>query len=184
MKRDEKAAQKAEAEEEERLAARDRSDRIDQLRKQRDAAAGRPIKEEPFAPVTHVNFFSDIEETDVKPLRSQLFGQQQVELAPWYTQADCKSGQDRARSEEDRERARLRDEKRKCIEDPLASIPAFAREKKISTKEPSRGSLAEKRHVREAEDAKRTDSLLKERAFFREETRASRYARVRRKRHH
>ena len=181
VRRDEEAAQKAEAEDEERLAARDRSHRIAQLRKQRDAAEGRPIKEEPPAPSAHVNFFSDLEAVDTKPSVPQLFRPQYVELAPWYTQVDCKSGHERERGAEEADAERVRDEKRKRMEDPLASIPAFARETRLSGTKPSRASLAEERRTREAKEAERA-ALLKKEAFFRSRTRARRDARVERKR--
>lgn len=166
VKRDEDIAYKAEKDKEEGLAARNRHDRIVQLRRQRDAAAGRQTPIDTPSENAHINFWSELEVTEPTSCHQPTGSSIKLELQPWYTQADRKNGLDQQKSEQERERARIRDEKRKCSEDPLEMIRAY-------TQRPLTSS------VREAKEVERTGPHAKERLFFREGTRAKRSARVR-----
>mgnify|MGYP006994534184 CR=1 FL=1 len=165
VKRDEEIAYEAKLDEEERIAARNRHDRIVQLRRHRDAAVGRQTPIDIPSENAHINFWSEIEAKQPnlchKPTESSI----KLELQPWYTQADRKNGLDQQKSEQERERARIKDEKRKRSEDPLEMIREY-------TQKPLTTSICE------AKDEP-TISHAKERLFFREGTRAKRNARVR-----
>ena len=199
--RDENLARAKQADDDAYLAARDRSDRIVQLRRQRDAkmssdegerrvadaALGRDTND--AAPMS-MNFFADLEEAAAKagaPKRESFFGPT-VELHPWYMDPHRISGREKRASDAQKELSRYvlspnpsrQDEARKQREDPLAHMPRSSRPIQYAPS-PS-ATLSEERQQREAREAERAAALLADRssAFFRRRARAERAARVHR----
>ena len=184
VRRDEEQALKEEAEKEKYIAARERSERIFQLRNKRDSFLG--IKREDGSIPSgqkHVNFWEDFEAKQAEPnFLSHTMRNQQVDLKPWYTQPKNLSGFDHKRDEHDLERAKRCDEKRKHDEDPLETVRKYVKMKPESSGEAeymkNNRSLQEERHRREAHEAERAAALKKQRSFFRTRARALREARV------
>ena len=165
VKKDEEVAYKADVDEKERVAARNRHDRIIQLRRQRDGATGRQDPINTLSDYEHIDRYFEAE-TLLKPSQYSSGSSIKLELQPWYTQADRKNGLDQKKSEHENERAKLRDEERKRREDPLELIREY-------TQRPSTPP------VRDAKQVEPTASHAKQRSFFRKGTRAKRDARVR-----
>lgn len=164
VKKDEEVAYKAGVDEKERVAARNRHDRLIQLRRQRDGTAGRQDPINTLSDYEHIDRYSEAE-TLLKSSQHASGSSIKLELQPWYMQADRKNGLDQKKSEHEIERAKLRDEERKRREDPLEVIRAY-------TQRPSTP-------VRDAKQVEPTASHAKQRSFFRKGTRAKRDARVR-----
>ena len=165
VKRDEEVAYKADADEKERTAARNRHDRIVQLRRQRDGASERQNPINTLSDYEHIDRSSEAV-TPLKLRHHSTGSSIKLELQPWYTQADRRNGFDQKKSVEELERAKFRDEERKRREDPLELIRAY-------TQRPLTPPL------RDAKQVEPADLHAKRRSFFRKGARAKRDARVR-----
>jgi len=199
--RDEALARAKQADDDAYLAARDRSDRITQLRRQRDAKTTCEDRERRTADAAlgrdtigttpqSINFFADLEQAETKAAapKHEPFFSQSVELHPWYMDLDRQSGHEKRASDAQKALSRYvlppnpsrQDEARKQREDPLAQMPQASRPRQLTS--PAPASLSEERQLREAREADRAAALLADRssAFFRRRARAERAARVRR----
>ncbi|KOS14733.1 hypothetical protein Malapachy_1162 [Malassezia pachydermatis] len=86
VREDEERARREEASEDRRLAARDRSERIAQLRRQRDAAKGVDAPSTEPLPTTSINFWAEMER-EAKPAQTSNTFKQAVDLDPWYARS-------------------------------------------------------------------------------------------------
>ena len=205
VRRDEEAAREAEHAEEQRMLAADREARIALLRRQRDAREGRdtpqdaardaPKVEPPeFTRDGHINYWADLEGQQAAAgssrARDERFERQmgaylggaQMEMRPWYTNADLRNGRERQKTDDQRLEEAYRDATRKSSHDPLKSMAALLEKRQASrakgrdaSPEPARRTYEGRPHD---SAAKRPSSPASAHRFFRAEARADRPARA------
>lgn len=206
VRRDEEAAREAEYADEQRMLAADREARIALLRRQRDARdgcsapakdAGRYASKAQPPECTqdgHINYWADLEGQQAVASSSRArderferqtgayLGGSQMEMRPWYTNADLRNGRERQKTDDQRLKEAYHDATRKSSHDPLKSMTAFLEKRQVSR---ARRRDASPEPARRTYDGRPRDSGAKGRSspgpahrFFRAEAHADRPARA------